>query len=282
LAALPRGPVFKTIDALDQCLPLIAETLRRSGVCTLLMNPRWEGSGAALVHEALLRHGFLELPRSEQALHAATGMIDLTRSEGEILAGFKQRCRRQIRAAERKGLIVRPARDEADAMRFAPLLHAFSRRKGFDIAGLPSVMQQWSMTQSGNGSFLLAELNDELVGGHVALCEGKRGFWLVLASDDSASDVPRGYLLLWEGMRQMKRLGCTSFDLAGLPDGKSSDGKEAGREQFKLAFDPQLVQLVRMHVKPLRPVSHAILFRARQAYRQSSLRRYLTPLLRAR
>jgi lipid II:glycine glycyltransferase (peptidoglycan interpeptide bridge formation enzyme) len=278
LATMSRGPIFTDPDVLDRCLPQVISKLKGAGACTILMNPRWEGTGAQLVEEILIRHGFAALPEDEQTVHAVTGMVDLTRSEEAILAGFKQRCRRQIRKAERMGLVVRPAQSEDDARRFEPLFENFSRRKGFDIAGLPKVADQWRLAQD-RGVFLLAEVGGKLVGAHVALQEGSRGFWLVLASDDDQADVPRGYTLLWEGMRHMKQRGCTVFDLAGMADGEVTDSGEANRMQFKSAFDPEPVKLVRIHSRGIMPVSHAILFRARQAYRRSGLRRHLAPFL---
>jgi hypothetical protein len=75
-------------------------------------------------------------------------------------------------------------------------------------------------------------------------------------------------------------MGCTRFDLAGMPDGEPADQAEANRMQFKLAFSPTRVPLVRMHARAIMPITHAVLFRARQAYRRSTLRRYVAPLLR--
>jgi hypothetical protein len=67
-----------------------------------------------------------------------------------------------------------------------------------------------------------------------------------------------------------------------LPDGETEDAGARNREQFKMAFNPRLERLVPTHVKSLKPVSHAILFRARQAYRSSQLKSYIGPALRRR
>ena len=81
-------------------------------------------------------------------------------------------------------------------------------------------------------------------------------------------------------MRVMKAQGCREFDLAGVPFEDDEDAGKQKRQFFKAAFNPRVAHLVPIHAAVLRPLSHAFLFRARQAYRRSSLRHHLTPLLR--
>jgi hypothetical protein len=70
--------------------------------------------------------------------------------------------------------------------------------------------------------------------------------------------------------------------MAGLPDGEPENAGAKNRQQFKMAFNPRLERLVPVYVNRLRPVSHAILFRARQAYRNSRIKTFVGPVLRRR
>lgn len=280
LAVFPRGPVVRHISDLGPCLPQVKESLRRAGASTVLMNPRWEDRDALEVHRTLVEHGFNEVPRAEQAMYPITGLVDLTRPEEDILASFKQRCRRHLRGAARKGLTVRPAASEEDAARLKKLVVEFGLDKGLDVGAQPDLMDQWRFVQAEGGVFLLAEVEGQLVGGHVAFREGSRAVWMVMASTPVMPKLPRSYNLLWEALRLMKGLGCAEFDLAGVPfEGDEDEGKQK-RQFFKAAFNPRVAHLVPIHAAVLRPLSHAFLFRARQAYRRSSLRHHLTPLLR--
>jgi len=280
LAALVRGPVVHEPGDLDRCLPIMMEVLHRAGVSTLLVDPFWSDNEAGDVGKILAQHGFRVVDQDDQPSYTVTGYVDLTRSEEEIFADFKSRCRRHIRRAERQGLTVRPVESERDIAAFDALFQAFARRKKLDIAGRPALIDQWRYVQKMGGAFLLAEVDGRLVGGHVAFREGERAVWVTMASDDAPSDMPRSYNLLWEAMRRMKDAGCRDFDLAGLsPDGSEDEGQK-NRDFFKLSFNPRRVPLVPTHVAALQPARHALFYKARQAYRRSRLRRYITPLLK--
>jgi lipid II:glycine glycyltransferase (peptidoglycan interpeptide bridge formation enzyme) len=283
LATMMRGPIVKDVSLLDRVLPAMSRALANAGACSLLLNPHFAGDDAVAACSVLARHGFSPTPAGQQPVHTATGLIDLEPSEDEIFAGFKSRGRRQIRQALKRGVTVREAADEADAARLQPVFEAFAaNRADYDVGGLPAMIAQWQMVQALGGVFLLAELGGELIGGHVAIRHHDTAFWLTLATSDDHPEVPRSYPLLWEAMRCAKAQGCRSYDMAGLPDGETEDAGARNREQFKMAFNPRLERLVPTHVKSLKPVSHAILFRARQAYRSSQLKSYIGPALRRR
>ena len=279
LAWFPRGPVVREIPDLQRCLSQVKEVLRRAGVCTVLMNPRWEDGNAEEVCRVLVGHGFREVPRANQSMYEITGNIDLTPSEDEIFAGFETRCRNDIRRAARKGLIVRPAETEADAIRFRTLFAEFGAKKARDIYAHPDPVDQWRFVQAEGGAFLLTEINGELIGGLVAFREGSRAVLYILPSRPISTTVPRSHPPLWEAMRIMKGKGCREFDLGGLPHEDIVDESKQKIKFFKRAFQPRVVRLVPIHVAALHPVSHAALFWARQAYRRSSLRRRIGPML---
>jgi lipid II:glycine glycyltransferase (peptidoglycan interpeptide bridge formation enzyme) len=157
-----------------------------------------------------------------------------------------------------------------------------AKRADYDVGGLPGMTTQWRMVQELGGVFLLAELQGQVIGGHVVIRHHDTAFWLTLATSDDYPEVPRSYPLLWEAMRRAKAMGCKSYDMAGLPDGEPENAGAKNRQQFKMAFNPRLERLVPVFVKSLRPVSHAILFRARQAYRNSRIKTFVGPVLRRR
>jgi hypothetical protein len=170
------------------------------------------------------------------------------------------------------GLSVRSARDLEDAMRYAPVLEEFHRSRALSLEAVPSVEDQWRMTRRG-GVFLLAEHGGRVVGGHVVVADGSRGFWLSLASLDDVPGLPRNYLLLWEAMRACRDQGLTSYDMAGAPEPDRMERGEVAadeleRFQFKRAFSPEIEPLVPLAVLPIRPFEHRLLYGLRGAYRE--------------
>ncbi|WP_264212635.1 lipid II:glycine glycyltransferase FemX [Leisingera thetidis] len=272
LANFRRGPVTRTPECLARILPGIAARLRQAGCCSMQLNPRWSGGEAAQQVCAILEAaGGVQLPASGQAQHRYTALVDLGGSPEQLLARLKQRCRRQIRKAEKAGIAVRPAGSLEEAMRFEPLMQSFFRARGLGLEAVPPVAAQWQMTRS-KGAFLLAWQQERLVAGHVMIADGSRAFWLVLARSEDKSSAAAGYPLVWEAMKTAQAQGFAQYDMAGAA-ALSGDGAEAdpagarNRAQFKSAFNPGIVPLVPAYVLPLRQPGHAVLFNLRRAYR---------------
>lgn len=274
LASFRRGPVARTPEDLAHALPAIGSALREAGCCSVLVSPRWSGADAGEASRVLRSLGAMPRPDWDQPLHVTTGLISLSGSGEDLSGRLKQRCRRQIRKAEKCGLSVRPAATLEDAMLFEPVLRQFYEKRGLDLASLPPVSAQWRMTRE-RGAFLLGWLDGRVVAGHVMIADGSRAFWLVLARLDSLKGIPAGYALVWEALKTAQVQGFEAYDMAGISaanaDGEAAaDNAAAQRDQFKRAFGPEVVQLVPAHVLPLRQPEHAILFGLRSRYRAAA------------
>jgi peptidoglycan pentaglycine glycine transferase (the first glycine) len=281
LARFQRGPVFNETELFRRALPHILKELRAAGVCTVLMSPRWEDDGAREVEGIMTALGMRKLPRDQQPAHSTTGIVDLDRPEEEIIAGFQSRCRRDIRRAERKGLVVRPAETEEEADVARDRRRVLAEIRNMDELGQPDMVDQWrSFKGSEDGVLLLAEAQGSILGGLAVVREGQRAMARSGGTLPILPKLPRMHNLIWESMRIMKARGCREYDLAGLPD-NASDVKEdeRRREHFKLAFNPRIVRLVPIYCAALRPFEHAMLFTARQWYRRSPISRLIGPRL---
>ncbi|MFZ1468779.1 MAG: GNAT family N-acetyltransferase [Paracoccaceae bacterium] len=276
LAFLRRGPVTRDVSDLDQVLPAFGRALRKAGVCSMVVNPRWSGDLADEAVHRLSALGAVTLPRGAQSIHRATLLVDLSGGPSDLAARLKSRCRRQISKCEKMGLEVRPAASLDEAMEFSPVLQDFHRRRRLAMTNVPSVAQQWEMTRD-RGVMLLGRHEGRVICGHSVIVEGDRAFWLSLASTDEPQDMPRNYSLIWAALLHAQAQGLRWYDMAGGPSrndapkqetkGLMQDPGRIGRQQFKVAFDPVASELVPMMVIPLvRPV-HAVLFSARQRYR---------------
>ena len=283
LARFQRGPVFHEIEPFKRALPHILRALRDAGVCTLLMNPRWEEDGALEVEGVLASAGMRKLPSADQYAHSTTGLVDMDKPEEEILAGFQDRCRRDIKRAVKKGLVIRPAASEKEADTIRDRRRELATLRNIDELGQPDLVDQWRSFQGReDGVLLLAEAEGQIIGGLAVVREGDRAIIRGGGALPLLPKLPRTHNLIWESMRMLRADGCRTYDLAGMPDDDEVPEDEKRRQMFKLAFNPRIVKLVPIHCAALRPLEHAVLFRARQWYRRSSLRRRLGPLLSRR
>ena len=274
LATLQRGPVVQRAGDVARVLPELLRTLGAAGCCSVQLAPRVRGRDLPMMAEALRAGGFTPLEESRQPLHRATGIVWLDKPETEVFAGFRQRGRRQVRAAEKAGLTVRPVADAADVARYQAMLDAFRlARRDYDMSGLPDAAGQAALIEGLGGAMLLAELGGEIVGAHAWVRQADEAIWLSMATSDAHREIPLAYALLWQGMRSARAAGCVGYDLAGIPLDEPRDEGEAGRAQFKGAFAPSRRVLLPMQVAAVKPVSHLVLFGAREMYRGWKRRR---------
>ncbi|MES2054385.1 MAG: GNAT family N-acetyltransferase [Pseudomonadota bacterium] len=268
LATVQRGPVVHDPALFATVLDSLIDAAAGQGCCTMQLAPRVRGRDLPTMAEALRGAGFAPLPTHRQPLHSVTGIVWLDKPEEEILAGFKQRGRRQLKAAAKAGVTVRTANGAADVAVYQRVLDAFRAAKSdYDMNGLPDAAGQAALIERLGGAMLLAERDGIVIGGHVFVRQADEAIWLSLATSGDDPSIPRSYPLLWEGMRMARTMGCIGYDLAGLPVAETQDDGEANRSQFKNAFAPTRRVMPPVHIAALRPLAHTLLFTARQIYR---------------
>lgn len=267
LATIQRGPVVHAADALEIVLPEMLASLAARGCCSVQLAPRVRGRDLPRMAEALRASGFAPLDDDRQPLHRATGIVWLDKSEEAVFAGFRQRGRRQVRAAEKAGITVRVAEGQDDVARYQVVLDSFrASRPDYDMAGLPDAAGQAALIDALGGAMLLAECGGETIGGHAFVRQGDEAIWLSLATSDAYPDIPRSYPLVWQAMRMARGMGCVGYDLAGIPIEEPRDAGEANRHQFKAAFAPTRRIMPPMQIAALKPMPHFVLFGARELY----------------
>ncbi len=282
LGTFRRGPVVQQLEDFATVMPALQARLRAAGICTLMMEPHWEGEQASELETLLEKHGFQTLRGGDTSMYQTTGIVDLRPDEQAIYSSFRRTFRQDIKRCTRDGLLIRTANKEQDILTFAELYQKMASKRGFEISGQPDPLALWRILGSAVAVFLIAEFQGKVVGGMVSVMEGKRGYALILASDPDVPGIDRSGPLYWESMLQMKSIGCEYFDLAGMSDPSAPQGdshKGNHRDQYKAKFRPRIENLVPTMVTPLHPVSHYALFGLRQSYRRSRLPQIIGPLL---
>lgn len=260
-----RGPVLDPADT--RSLGLLVEGIRRVAraerAVFLRLDPDWPDDDAE-VRAGLARHGFRHLARGWSAIGDPRFVmrVDLRPSEAALLAAMRKKHRQHINGVDRRGLKLRTATDAQDVERFAALMHAHGREKGFpvrDAAYFRALWREW--IQPGSGELFLVERGGEVgAGGLVLLC-GRRSWFLYTATAPEIRGLFPGEAIYWEVLRWSKARGAESCDFGAAgtawPPAEGNHGYP--RYFFKLGFGARETYLTGYHDLVFRPLLYRLL-----------------------
>jgi lipid II:glycine glycyltransferase (peptidoglycan interpeptide bridge formation enzyme) len=217
---VPKGPAAREgeSEAAGLVLKELKRAARQERVRLLLVQPSNRDTALA---ERLPSLGFA--PSPFELSPTATCVIDLSRSEEELLAAMKQRKRYNLRLAQRRGVTVR-AGDERDLDRFYRLHIATAQRQNFVVYPEHYVRRLWNaFARRGCARLMLAEHQGETVSGVLAIAFNDTVVYKVGGWSGVAAEVCPNELMHWSTMTWAKAAGYRWYDF----DGIKSEGARA-------------------------------------------------------
>lgn len=254
---LPKGPALDYSDTtlVDEVLRHLQRTARHHRAIWLKIDPdAIAATGvptAALVDSedtaidtpnpvgqafmrALRDHKWQFSP--DQVQFRNTIVMDLNKSEEELLAGMSQSTRRKIRIAEREGVTIRPG-TVADLPILYELYRTTGERDDFLTRPPEYYEQAWrAFIEAGLAHPLIAEVDGKPVA-HVILFHFARTCWYFFgASSNHERDKMPNYLLQWESIKWAKAQGYQRYDFWGAPNVFNDTDSMWGVYNFKRGF----------------------------------------------
>jgi len=226
LAYVPRGPLVDWADEEQLAALLVAldRAARSRGAVVLIVEP--DLPDEATHRKRLHALGFRPSPFGSLQPRRTT-VVDISPDEDAILAAMKSKTRYNVRLAARKGMTVREA-SEADLPAFHALMAATAARNRFGVHSPAYYEAAYRLFAPRDWArLLLAELPPasggaggvtEPVAALMVFALPPRAWYFYGASGDAHREKMPTYLLQWEAMRWAKSLGCTTYDLWGVPD----------------------------------------------------------------
>jgi peptidoglycan pentaglycine glycine transferase (the first glycine) len=145
-----------------------------------------------------------------------TIIINIKKSEEDILASMKQKTRYNIRLAEKKGVTVRAWNDIES---FHKMMLVTGLRDGFGVHSFEYYKHAYELLHPRQmGEILVAEYNGKPLASLFVARNGKRAYYLYGASTDEERNRMPAYLLQWDAMKWARARGCEEYDLWGVPD----------------------------------------------------------------
>jgi lipid II:glycine glycyltransferase (peptidoglycan interpeptide bridge formation enzyme) len=303
LAYLPEGPVLDwDVDDLAAWLEPMSRHLRAQGAFGVRMGPpvvtrRWS---AAQVKEGIADAGVARLgeiaplersaagARVVQQLEAlgwrpqvaeggfAAGQPQYTfviplvgadgtrRTEEDVLAGMNQLWRRNIRKADKSGVVV-SAGGSADLKAFHDLYAHTAERDQFTPRPLSYFQTMYdALGAEGPGriTLWLAHHEGDLVAATIAVRVGTHAWYSYGASSTDKREVRGSNAVQWAMIRDAIDHGAEVYDLRGITDTLDPDDAHVGLIQFKVGTGGEAVENVGEWDLPL----NRVLYRGFELY----------------
>ena len=254
---LPRGPVLdftdhRILEAMVTALRLVG-TEQRAVFCKI--DP-YITPPDPLVMRALRARGFVIGHRRghfDGMQPRFNVIVPLRGGADAVLARCHSKTRYNIRLASKRGVVVRRA-GRPDLAIFHRLLLSTCARDGFAERDLCYFQQLWdALTTGGHIELYIASYQGEdIAAGVLTLC-GKKAVYAYGASADTHREVMGPYAVQWAMMKRACHLGCTSYDMTGVPKEIREGEPGYGLYRFKRGFWPEVAEFVGEWDLPLHP-----------------------------
>lgn len=173
-------------------------------------------------------------------------IIDLTRTEDEILKSFKPKTRYNIKVAEKHGVIIKEDNSPEDFEAYLKLLFETTKRQGFFAHNEKFHRIQWEiMRPAGISHLLTATHQGKILAAHMFFVFNNILYYPYGASTRESREVMAPTLLMWEAIKFGKKMGCKSFDLWGdMEPNPPENHPYYGFHRFKEGFSPKIVEYI--------------------------------------
>jgi len=170
------------------------------------------------------------------------------KTDEELLAGFNQLWRRNLKKAEKSGVVVREGgRDDLAA--FHAVYVETAARDHFRPRNLVYFERYWDALsqQPDRVRLFVAEIDGEVAASTLWVRVGQHAWYSYGASTTKHRDARPSNAIQWAMLRASRDAGCATYDLRGISDTLKEDDPLFGLIRFKLGIGGQAVEYVGEH-----------------------------------
>ncbi|OGY43988.1 MAG: hypothetical protein A3J62_02130 [Candidatus Buchananbacteria bacterium RIFCSPHIGHO2_02_FULL_38_8] len=229
----PRGPVINVVEIkhLNSLFAEIKNIAKEEKSFMIRVDPPWAvGNENRLID--------VDFRRSEYEIQPKCNLvIDITKTEPEILAQMKPKTRYNIGLAQKHGIQVHISSEVADLESFWQLVKQTAKRDGFNPHSKEHYKKMFEiLSKDGTMRLLLAEYDNKIIAANLVAFFGKFCTYLHGSSADMYREIMAPYLLQWQAIIEAKKLGCQYYDFGGVNAKTYNNEKWAGITRFKTGF----------------------------------------------
>lgn len=195
----------------------------------------------------------------EHTMYDQTIILDLTKSEEQLLSDMSKSGRQGLRYAQRENLVVK----EIAAENFSkferelyPLISETGSRAGFGVHKA-SVYKNMLESLSPFAHLYAAYVKEEPVAWTIVVQYQDYALYYYAASNELGRTVQAPYILQWEVMKTLKSNGIKQYDLMGIAS--KNFPELANVTTFKQKFSKEITDVTPTYDLPLQPLKYRAL-----------------------
>jgi len=188
-----------------------------------------------------------------------TLIMDISKSEEEILAGMKSKTRYNIKLAEKKGIkifnnchleLVSGSNSDSEMPKrvrhdkhfyieeFLRLTKIMSERQGIVTHDENYYRKMFEVIPNDIIKLYVAEYENKIIAANIIVFYEDTAYYLHGASDDKYKNVMAPHLLQWRQIQDARKAGCEKYDFCGVKVNDKKGRSWEGITRFKLGFSP--------------------------------------------
>lgn len=245
-----HGPVLQSLNGelWNAVLSFLRTEAKKRGLWFVRMNPVLEESPEwqKIVSLAGLQPA---------AIHRMDGeycwVLDLEKSEDELLAGMRKTTRYEIKRSGKEGIEVLSTTDPKSLADFFRLYSQTSSRHGF--VPHKGIVEEFEIFGKKNQALLyLGKHGGQILSAAIILYYGNQAIYHHGAS--VPSKYPASYAIQWEAIREAKKRGMKVYNFWGIAQENSKNHPWRGLTLFKKGFGGREIEYIHAQDMPISPL----------------------------
>ncbi|MBR3256987.1 peptidoglycan bridge formation glycyltransferase FemA/FemB family protein [Candidatus Saccharibacteria bacterium] len=246
---IPGGPILDWSDEslLKKVFESIFEEAKREKCVFVRFRPQLNNTEEnRILIKNLKSMTSLDFRPAPMHLHAQnTVILDLKKSEEDLLMGMRRQTRYEVRRSEKLGITVSEDSSESAFKKFHKIQAETAKRQNFIPPSEKDLLAERTAFSPDNLKLYSAKsANGEDIAFGLILFYGKEAEYFEAASTELNRKLPGAYALLWRAIRDMKAEGLERFNLWGIAPSGAKNHRYSGVTTFKTGFGGEIVDFI--------------------------------------
>ncbi|KKP67549.1 MAG: FemAB family protein [Candidatus Roizmanbacteria bacterium GW2011_GWC2_35_12] len=209
--------------------------------------------------DTLLRNDTGWVKSSHPLFPEWTQVLDLNKTEDELLKSFHSKTRYNIRLAEKKGVTVKELSNDKGFEDFAKLYFETCKRQKYLGHNYKYHKTVWDSLKKDVSHILIAYYKDAPLAAYELFYFKDVLYYVYGGTSSQNRNLMASNLLMWKAIKLGKKLGAKKFDMWGsLPHGYDQSHSWSGFTRFKEGYGTKFVKMVGSYDLIINPILYKI------------------------